>query len=358
MNTISRSPDQLKAFQGCLLGTAVGDSLGLPFEGMTPKRIARFQPVPLKQRFFFGHGMISDDTEHSCMVIQALVESAGKVGIFRQNLAKRLRWWLLGLPAGIGLATLRSIIKLWLGASPNSSGVWSAGNGPAMRSAIIGVYADKDFELLASLVTASTLLTHRDPKALRGACIVAKAAQLSANGICVQPGQCLEHFSKFVEDDNTLVELIELAETSAKNNESAATFCQTLGLHKGVTGYTYHTLPLVLQIWLRYPQDFRKAMEEVIVCGGDTDTAAAILGAIVGAGVGMEGIPAAWLNQLKDWPRSKQWMLSLCLQLHRVMKSKQPETAVGISVIGQLVRNLFFMVWVLAHGFRRLFPPY
>ncbi|WP_455210647.1 ADP-ribosylglycohydrolase family protein, partial [Kaarinaea lacus] len=107
-----------------------------------------------------------------------------------------------------------------------------------------------------------------------------------------------------------------------------------------------------------HPRDYRRAMEEVIVCGGDTDTVAAILGGIVGAGVGREGIPTEWLNRLSEWPRSRQWMLSLCSQLHGVMESKHSEPASGVSMLGILVRNIFFMMCVLLHGFRRLFPPY
>jgi hypothetical protein len=52
----------------------------------------------------------------------------------------RLRGWLLSLPAGIGFATLRAILKLWLGFPLNRSGVYSAGNGPAMRVAVIGAF--------------------------------------------------------------------------------------------------------------------------------------------------------------------------------------------------------------------------
>jgi len=48
-----------------LLGTALGDSLGLPSEGMSRARIANRWKGPLKQRFLFGHGMLSDDTEHT-----------------------------------------------------------------------------------------------------------------------------------------------------------------------------------------------------------------------------------------------------------------------------------------------------
>ena len=41
------------------------------------------------------------------------------------------------LPAGVGLATARACLKLWLGFSPERSGIYSAGNGPAMRSAVL-----------------------------------------------------------------------------------------------------------------------------------------------------------------------------------------------------------------------------
>jgi hypothetical protein len=46
------------------------------------------------------------------MVAQSLIVAAGNSGIFTRNLAGRLRWWLLRLPAGVGLATLRSRLAL------------------------------------------------------------------------------------------------------------------------------------------------------------------------------------------------------------------------------------------------------
>jgi len=57
-----------KAIIGCILGTAVGDALGLPYEGVAPRRAKRLLGPPDRYRFLFGHGMISDDTEHTCMV--------------------------------------------------------------------------------------------------------------------------------------------------------------------------------------------------------------------------------------------------------------------------------------------------
>ncbi len=136
---------------GCLLGTAVADAIGLPCEGLSKRRLLCLFPEIDSHHFFFGRGMVSDDTEHTCMVAQALIVSVGDVEVFRKSLAWRLRFWFLGLPASIGLATARAIVKSWLGFSGHRSGVFSAGNGPAMRSAILGVTFGHDTEKLRAL---------------------------------------------------------------------------------------------------------------------------------------------------------------------------------------------------------------
>jgi len=344
------------SIQGCLLGTAVADSLGLPFEGMTAQRIQKFNPLPLRHRFFIKGGMLSDDTEHTCLVAQSLIVSGDDATLFTKQLARRLRWWLVGLPAGIGMATLKSLLKLWLGFSPEKSGVWSAGNGPAMRSAIIGVYAANNNELLTKLVTQSTLISHSDPKALKGALIVAMLAAENAINEKSDIDNYLAKIKTITDGDEELTDLVNKAVTSAKKNESVKTFCQQIGFNKEVTGYIYQTLPVVLQIFLRYPRKYEIAIQEAILCGGDTDTVAAILGGMVGAGCGAEGIPQHWIDGIIEWPRSVTWMNELALRLSKSKTEKQKP--VPLNMVGLLVRNVFFMLWILAHGFRRLLPPY
>ncbi len=57
---------------GVLLGTAVGDAIGLPHEGLHPQRIAqRLERGPLRHALLLGRGMLSDDTEHASMVARA-----------------------------------------------------------------------------------------------------------------------------------------------------------------------------------------------------------------------------------------------------------------------------------------------
>ena len=339
---------------GCLLGTAVGDALGLAGEGLSRRQLARVFPDTSKMHFLGHRGMVSDDTEHACFVAQALIKSAGDPAVFTAELARRLRLWLLGGPAGIGLATLRAATKLCAGVPPERSGVWSAGNGPAMRSALLGVCYGSDPERLQALVKASSRLTHTDPRAEAGALAVAVAASLSSQD---RPDDYLLAVERLL-GDSELLTLLRKAAQSVQNAESTETFAAGIGADKGVSGYVNQTVPVAIHAWLSFPSDYRSAVQAVIRCGGDTDTTAAITGAIVGAGVGKEGIPTEWLAALWEWPRSVAWMERLAKQLAEVQETQTPQKPLSLPLVPLLGRNFLFTVVVLTHGFRRLLPPY
>jgi ADP-ribosyl-[dinitrogen reductase] hydrolase len=345
------------AIVGCLLGTAVGDAMGLPYEGLSNRRLNRIYPQIRGYDFCFGKGMVSDDTEHTCMVAQSLIISGGNVPKFQTQLAWKLRFWLLGLPAGVGWATLRACVKLWLGFRGDRAGVFSAGNGPAMRSAIIGVCYGHDLPKLRGLVQASTRLTHTDPKAEYGALAVAIAAYLSSQQSLISPKQYYQTLETILPVNAAeFLDLIYQACESAAKQETAAEFAEKLGLNKGITGYIYHTVTVVIQVWLQYHQDYQTAITEIIRLGGDTDTTAAILGGIIGAGLGKNGIPKSWLKNLWEWPRTVQWIEALGERLALCDEGvKQP--ALSLSIFALLFRNVFFLIVVLLHGFRRLLPP-
>ena len=350
-----------EAICGCIIGTAIGDALGLPYEGLSSDRARRLFKAPDRYHFLLNHGMVSDDTEHTCMVAQALIASGGDVDKFTRDFGRRLRYWLLGLPAGIGFATLRSILKLWIGFSPKKSGVFSAGNGPAMRAALIGVCYGDDETRLKEIVKAATIITHTDPKAYWGALAVALAAHenctsrrpVDAKNYCNQLKQLLGP-----EKAGDFLDLIKQVVESVAQGKHTREFIESQRLHKGITGYTYHSVPAVIHAWLLNPRDFKKAILEIIGCGGDTDTTAAILGGIVGAAVGPVGIPDKWMNNLWEWPRTIRWMRQLAQQLDIVLKSARAETPLRLPLIGILLRNLLFAAIVLFHAFRRMLPPY
>jgi ADP-ribosylglycohydrolase len=350
---------------GVVLGTAVGDALGLPREGLSPRRARRlFGGPPLRHRFLFGRGMGSDDTEHACMVAQALLRAPDDVRAFARSLAWRLRLWLLGLPAGTGWATLRAVTRLWLGFPPDRSGVWSAGNGPAMRAAVLGVSLGRDRERLRAYVRASTRLTHADPRAERGAFLVALAAHHGA--VYGPEGIRGETFLREVRQatpdlDEELRGLLGAVEGHLERAAPAGELAADLALRRGVTGYVYHTVPLALYCWLRHPGDFRGAVEEVIGLGGDADSTGAVVGGLAGATVGAGGIPPDWVNGLFEWPRSAAWLRALAGRLAAQFPEAGDSTVRGPLPLfwpGLVPRNLLFLAVVLGHGFRRLLPPY
>jgi ADP-ribosylglycohydrolase len=198
---------------GVILGTAVGDSLGLPREGLSCRRARRlFGEGPLRHRLVFGRGMVSDDTDHACLVGQALLDAPADAERFARSLAWRLRWWLAGLPAGVGLGTARAIFKLWCGWPPHCSGVWSAGNGPLI--ALAAAHAVKS----TTVVMPETFL------------------------------QIVRH--AIPAGDDELAELFVWFEEELNQGKSPADFADTLGLQFGVSGYIYHTVPAALYCWL------------------------------------------------------------------------------------------------------------
>jgi hypothetical protein len=120
----------------------------------------------------------------------------------------------------------------------------------------------------------------------------------------------------------------------------------------------YHTVPVALHIWLRRQSDYRGALIETVRLGGDTDTVGAVVGALVGARVGKEGIPAEWRRDLWEWPRTTAWMERLGARLVKSCNDQASEGAMPLNWIELLLRNLLFIPLVLAHGLRRLLPPY
>jgi len=349
-----------KAIIGCILGTAVGDALGLPYEGLSPLRGKKLFGQPNRLRLLFGRGMVSDDTEHTIFVARALLTSKFDPDQFERYLARSLRWWMAGLPAGVGFATLRAVFKLWLGFPPKHSGVFSAGNGPAMRSAILGIAFGEDAEILSDWVLRSTRMTHSDPKAFFGAFTVALAAHLSSQSKIVSP----QHFVDIVSnslakyESPEFVQLVSKAATSAQANQSVCDFAESLGSRNGISGYMYHTVPCVIQTWLRYQDDFASGLQEILCAGGDTDTSGAILGAILGARTGKDGIPEEWRNRILDWPRTVTWMEQLGHCLAASLNGDMSRECPSYFVPGVVLRNLIFLMVVLFHGLRRLAPPY
>jgi ADP-ribosyl-[dinitrogen reductase] hydrolase len=344
MNGIAIDP-QSSRVAGCLIGQAIGDMMGLPYENLSPRRIARLARFD-RPTFLFGYGCGSDDTEHAGMTAEAIRYANGDVAVFQRRLTSSMRRWFLTGPPGIGLATLKACLKLCLGFPVSRSGVPSAGNGPAMRAAILGVMVSP--EKLAEFVTASTRLTHTDRRAEVGSLIIAR---LAAEAVRLNPAQGAAWISEIMEefkDDADLEPLrknMQLAAEALGRGLSVPAFADQLMSGRGVSGFIAHTVPVAVMAFFRHADDYAQGIEQVIRAGGDTDTTAAITGALIGSRVGMEGIPLRWRQRHFDWPWS----------LDRLLHFRRPSLALWPIMV---LRNLGFFLIVMIHLSRRLLPPW
>jgi len=345
-------------FTGLLLGTSVGDALGLPAENLSAEKIRRRWRGDWRMRLIFGRGMVSDDSEHTLMVAQALLVQPKDATAFQRILAWKFRLWFIGLPGGVGLATAKACLKLWIGFPPGKSAVNSAGSGPAMRSAILGVYFADDRDRRRDFVLASSRLTHRGWQAETAAWAVAESVALTI----VNHGQpdasqvisVLRRLSSETEWQSTLADM----EVSLNAQESVSDFAARLGLKRAVSGYSLHVVPVAIYAWLRHPGNFRAALVSALECGGDTDTVGAVVGALAGVSVGKQGVPIEWLNTICEWPRSVAVTEQIAVRLARQKAIGQPYGPVYYFWPGLIPRNLLFLATILVHGFRRLLPPY
>jgi len=115
---------------------------------------------------------------------------------------------------------------------------------------------------------------------------------------------------------------------------------------------------VALYAWLRHPGDFRSTLTSALDCGGDTDTVGAIVGALSGAAHGKTSIPQEWRDQIWEWPASVAYMRKLAESLAEQKNTGRPARPLNYFWPAIPVRNLAFLVIVLAHGIRRLAPPY
>jgi len=223
-----------------------------------------------------------------------------------------------------------------------------------MRAPIIGVVHASDDTRLAEHTIAITRLTHTDPRALQGARIIAYAAAWAARH-APHDRDMLTFWSDVLniaqaEDLRALMEAVRDAHHAGTD---LVTLADALGLSKGVTGFMNHTVSMAIAIWLRHHDDYPSAVTTAIVLGGDTDSLAAIVGALVGARVGVDGIPTRWRERTWAWPLGPSWM-GRCAR--HLADADQPRPRIVWPALA--LRNLVLFCIVMAHGFRRLLPPY
>lgn len=281
-----------------LLGTAVGDALGVPFE---TKLINNPALLEWDGKSYLGSehhkllpGQYSDDTQMSLMVAESLIE---KHGFDPDDLSVRyVDWMTSGRARGWGKTTLMAIQNLVSGKHWSESGIaGSLGNGSAMRAAPFGVYFRNDLRSLVNICKIDSAITHASPDAEAGSIAIALAAAHAVNN---DTDRLLERIWEQLPNSKVKNIIYSLDALISSDHITPAQGLKILGTKANVQ----ETVPSVLYCFVKF-QKYQEAVVTAIKAGGDTDTTAAIVGALFGAKLGMKSIDPNLAATVEDADR-------------------------------------------------------
>ncbi len=244
-------------------GTIIGDIAGSAYEFCTP-------PVKTKNFIWFGpNAHITDDTVTTIAVAAALMEGKREPGSYTDQLRRKLRYWCRQYPnAGFG-----SAFFTWF-QSDHMEPYGSYGNGAAMRvspAAWVGSTLDE----VQELAELTAVVTHDHPEAVKGAVAVASVIYLA------RTGSNKEAIARYIRQY-----FYPLAETLADIRKTYTFTCRT-----------GDSVPQAIEAFLE-SCDFADAIAGAVSLGGDTDTQAAIAGAV---GEAYYGVPASLWQQAQPY---------------------------------------------------------
>lgn len=287
------------AFTGGLLGLALGDALGAPFEGGVLERLA-WRVLGRTRR---GELRWTDDTQMSLDVAESLI-SCGKIDAddLAQRFAAGYRW---SRGYGPGAAKLLKRIRTgqrWQDVNRAVFKDGSYGNGGAMRSPVIGLFCANQPDTLASAVREATVVTHAHPLAIEGAVMIATTVAAATRS--ASPGELMDAAAQVCVHDEFVTRL-QIARDWLKSpvTPSPAEVGKQLG--RGIAAP--QSCVSAVYLAARFlDQPFLEMVAFITKMGGDTDTIAAMAGAIWGTCHGGTKLPQAVLEKLEQRDRIEQ----------------------------------------------------
>ena len=306
----NRLDDVRDRVEGTVLGAAVGDALGAPWEFGPPLRPE--QPLGMTGGGTFGWvpGEWTDDTSMAVPILRELADGADLADDpALGRIARSWAEWARSAP-DVGIQTREVLHRARLAAA----GGWadeltadhvrraaatvhdshgrSAGNGSLMRTFPIALaYLDRSDEELAAAAVRVSELTHFDPRTGQACALwsVAIKHAVLTGTIDLQPGLAVleARAAEFWRDRIGEAQGAQPADFDRNGwvvQALQAAWSAIAGTPPG------GPVPLVL------------GLERAVRGGRDSDTVAAITGGLLGAAYGRSAIPAAWLDPLHGWP--------------------------------------------------------
>lgn len=313
-----------KHFRGCLIGGAVGDALGCPVEFLQLKEIKEiYGPDGITELVIgkSGKAEITDDTQMTLFTAEGLLRAATRhsqqgnchipsvvfnayhrwlftQGFQVKGILKKLDGYLIGIsdlhksrgPGNTCLSALKSGQMGTIKKPINNS----KGCGGVMRSAPVGLFCSRKNAFKIGAECAA--LTHGHPSGYLSAGVLAHVIACIIEGMHLEDSVSdslteLLKYNGHEECYNLIQEAVELSQNDTEP-QSALTM-----LGEGWVGD--EAIAIAIYCALKHKTDFKKALILAVNHNGDSDSTGAITGNILGAYLGLDAIPANWLQQVE-----------------------------------------------------------
>jgi ADP-ribosyl-[dinitrogen reductase] hydrolase len=287
-------PELVSRARGALLGLVAGNQLGVPTEHLgTPEAIRAAFPSGVRDLSPAPQGSPYDDDPAVALL---LAESLVTCGDFDANDVAR-RWvdWMKSDGRGLGATTRRALRLIEKGMAPFEAGqrareadpARSASNGAVMRCVSIAIRYHDSPERLTRVSMQQAAMTHSDERCLWGAVAVNLAARELLHGNIYFIDEVLHR----LKDGAPRVLLDAIRRVPWEQREELPI------TRPGETGYVVHCVEIAL--WFAtHARSLEDALVYLAQAGGDTDTNAAVAGALLGAREGETALPPRWLDQI------------------------------------------------------------
>ena len=300
-------------FVGCLLGLAVGDALGAPYEATipsaTPEEIcAAYLPIRANR---LPPGRWAGSAQLAMETVRVFLDEGG---VEPKAVAKAFgRLLQRGIALRWGRATFKTIgsmvyyKKRW---DRVANGPGSAGNTPAIRCIPLGLWHARAPGLIPEDARRLSSITHKDRRTVAGTAAVAAAVAHAVNAARLDAASLLVDVVDAVdpihpEFGNVIGDVVMLRELPRETAEQMIVALGQKGPFEGtyagaITGYILPTVMIGLYHVVQNPGDFVQQVGRTIATGGDTAATGALAGALAGAFGGASAIPEHLRRDLCD----------------------------------------------------------
>ncbi|MFD9890178.1 ADP-ribosylglycohydrolase family protein [Amycolatopsis sp. NPDC059027] len=302
---------------GAFYGLAIGDALGMPTQSMSRTTIAEtygpitgFRDAVAEQPIAPGMaaGSITDDTEQALLVARLVIEGDGHIE--PKAFADALRDWEADMIRRgsldlLGPSTKRALDRLDAGVPAEEAGREGTTNGAAMRITPIGIATPLGEGFVDAVVEASRV-THNTGLGIAAAAAVAAAVSSGVDGADLKSS--LDESERAAAEGARRGYWIAGGDIAARlrwargwvRGMDRATLADALAEVIGTSVAAQESVVAAVALAEALGDDPAAALTLAAEIGGDTDTVAAVCGAILGAHHGIAGLPAHLVRQVRE----------------------------------------------------------